>query len=149
MASTDPQTGYAPVNDIELYYEIHGEGEPLVLLHGGVGASEMFGANLQELAKSRQVIAVHLQAHGRTADVDRPMGYEAMADDIAALIGHLGFERSDVMGYSLGAASLCKRPSATPRWLESSCWSRPPSRGRAGTRRSSPGCRWVPRPPRA
>ena len=102
MASTDPQTGYAPVNDIELYYEIHGEGEPLVLLHGGVGASEMFGANLQELAKSRQVIAVHLQAHGRTADVDRPMGYEAMADDIAALIGHLGFERSDVMGYSLG-----------------------------------------------
>jgi pimeloyl-ACP methyl ester carboxylesterase len=102
MASTDPQTGYAPVNDIELYYEIHGEGEPLVLLHGGVGASEMFGANLQELAKSRQVIAVHLQAHGRTADVDRTMGYEAMADDIAALIGHLGFERSDVMGYSLG-----------------------------------------------
>ena len=62
----------------------------------------MFGANLQELAKSRQVIAVHLQAHGRTADVDRPMGYEAMADDIAGLIGHLGFERSDVMGYSLG-----------------------------------------------
>jgi pimeloyl-ACP methyl ester carboxylesterase len=102
MANTDPQTGYAPVNGIELYYEVHGEGEPLVLLHGGVGASEMFGANLPELARSRQVIAVHLQAHGHTADIDRPMSYEAMADDIAALISHLGFERFDVMGWSLG-----------------------------------------------
>ena len=64
-----------------------------MLLHGGVGASEMFGANLPVLAESRQVIAVHLQAHGRTADVDRPMTFEAMADDIAALIAHLGFER--------------------------------------------------------
>ena len=125
MASTDPQTGYAPVNDIELYYEIHGEGEPLVLLHGGVGASEMFGANLQEFAKSRQVIAVHLQAHGRTADVDRPMGYEAMADDIAALIDTSASRDPTSWATHWGAASLCKRPSATPRWLESSCWSRP------------------------
>ena len=100
---TDDRRGnYAAVNGIELYYEIHGTGEPLVLLHGGVGASEMFGANLPLLAEGRQVIAVHLQAHGRTADVDRPMSYEAMADDIAALIAHLGFERADVMGYSLG-----------------------------------------------
>jgi pimeloyl-ACP methyl ester carboxylesterase len=102
MASMDPQTGYAPVNGIELYYEVHGAGEPLVLLHGGVGASEMFGANLPELARSKQVIAIHLQAHGHTADIDRPMTYEAMADDVASLIGHLGFERADVMGYSLG-----------------------------------------------
>lgn len=100
---TDEQRGnYAAVNGIELYYEVHGEGEPLVLLHGGVGASEMFGANLPKLAKSRQVIAVHLQAHGHTADIDRPMTYEAMADDIAALIRYLGFERADVMGWSLG-----------------------------------------------
>src|SRR5215211_1020742 len=102
MASMDPQTGYASVNGIELYYEVHGAGEPLVLLHGGVGASEMFGANLPELARSKQVIAVHLLAHAHTADIDRPMTYEAMADDVASLIGHLGFERADVMGYSLG-----------------------------------------------
>ncbi len=93
---------YAEVNGLEMYYEIHGEGEPLVLLHGGVGASEMFGANLQELAKSRRVIAVHLQAHGRTPDVDRPLSYELMADDIEALIAHLGFEKADLMGWSLG-----------------------------------------------
>jgi pimeloyl-ACP methyl ester carboxylesterase len=100
---TDWQRGnYATVNGIALYHEIHGAGEPLVLLHGGVGASEMFGPNLAALAKGRRVIAVHLQAHGRTADVDRPLTYEAMADDIAALIRHLGFARADVMGWSLG-----------------------------------------------
>jgi pimeloyl-ACP methyl ester carboxylesterase len=100
----NPKGSYAEVNGLELYHEIHGEGEPLILLHGGVGASEMFGANLPELAKARQVIAVHLQAHGHTADVDRPMTFEAMADDIAALISHLGFEQADVMGWSLGGS---------------------------------------------
>ena len=100
----NPKGTYAEVNGLELYHEIHGEGEPLILLHGGVGASEMFGANLPELAESRQVIAVHLQAHGHTADVDRPMTFEAMADDIAALISHLGFEQADVMGWSLGGS---------------------------------------------
>ena len=94
--------GYAEVNGLELYYEVHGSGEPLVLLHGGVGAIEMFGGVLPLLAEGRQVIAVDLQAHGRTADIDRPLGYESMADDIGALIEHLGLERSDVMGYSLG-----------------------------------------------
>ena len=100
----DTKGNYAEVNGIELYYEVHGEGDPLVLLHGGVGASEMFGANLPGLAKARQVIAVHLQAHGHTADIDRPMTFEAMADDIAALIPHLGFEQADVMGWSLGGS---------------------------------------------
>jgi len=85
-----------------MYYEIHGAGEPLVLLHGGVGAIEMFGEVLPLLAAGRQVIAVDLQAHGRTADIDRPLSFELMADDIAALIQQLGFERADVMGYSLG-----------------------------------------------
>ncbi len=93
---------YADVNGIKLYYEIHGKGKPLILLHGGLGAIEMFGPNLPALAKGRKVFAVDLQAHGRTADIDRPLGHELMADDIAALIKHLGLERCDIMGYSLG-----------------------------------------------
>ena len=94
---------YADVNGIKLYYEIRGSGRPLILLHGGLGAIEMFGPNLSALAKSRQVIAVDLQGHGRTADINRPLSVELMADDIAALIKHLGIERSDIMGYSLGS----------------------------------------------
>ena len=93
---------YADVNGIKLYYEIHGSGKPLVLLHGGLGAIEMFGPNLQALAKGRQVIGVDLQGHGRTADIDRPLSVLYMADDVAALIKHLGIARTDVMGYSLG-----------------------------------------------
>jgi pimeloyl-ACP methyl ester carboxylesterase len=93
---------YADVNGLKLYYETHGTGRPLVLLHGGLGAIEMFGPNLPALAKGRQVIAVDLQGHGRTADIDRPLGVELMADDIAALIKYLGLESADIMGYSLG-----------------------------------------------
>ena len=93
---------YADVNGIKLYYETHGKGRPLVLLHGGLGAIEMFGPNLPALAKGRQLIAVDLQGHGRTADIDRPLSVELMADDIAALIKHLGIDSADVMGYSLG-----------------------------------------------
>ena len=93
---------YADVNGIKLYYEIDGAGRPLVLLHGGLGAIEMFGPNLAELAKGRQVIGVDLQGHGRTADIDRPLSPELMADDIAALIKHLKLERPDIMGFSLG-----------------------------------------------
>jgi len=85
-----------------MYYEIHGAGRPLILLHGGVGAIEVFGEVLPLLAEGRQVIAVDLQAHGRTADIDRPLSFELMADDIAALIKHLGLEKADLMGYSLG-----------------------------------------------
>jgi pimeloyl-ACP methyl ester carboxylesterase len=96
------QGHYADVNGVHLYYEIRGTGEPLVLLHGGLGAIEMFGPNLPILAKNHQVIAVDLQGHGRTADVDRPFHVETMADDIAALLEHLQISRADVMGYSLG-----------------------------------------------
>jgi len=104
VASADPpRTGYAKVNGLNLYYEIHGAGEPLVLLHGGLGAIDMFGEILPLLAKGRQVIGVDLQAHGRTADIDRPLTFEAMADDIAALLKHLGMPKADVMGYSIGA----------------------------------------------
>ena len=77
---------YAEVNGISLYHEISGSGKPLIFLHGGVGASEMFGPILPALTESRQVIAVHLQGHGRTADIDRPLSFEMMADDIAELI---------------------------------------------------------------
>jgi len=93
---------YADVNGLRLYFEVHGTGEPLVLLHGGVAGLAMLGTILPALAATRRVIAVELQGHGRTADVDRPLRYETMADDSAALLVHLGIERADVMGYSLG-----------------------------------------------
>ena len=98
MITTATKSGYAPVNGIELYYETHGEGDPLVLLHGGLGAIEMFGEVLPALAQGRQVIGVDLQAHGRTADIDRPISLEAMADDVAALISYLGIEQSRCHG---------------------------------------------------
>jgi len=96
------KSGYAPVNGLQMYYEIHGEGEPLIVLHGGVGASEMFGPNLSAFAKSRQTIAVHLQGHGHTKDIDRPLRFEFLADDVDALIAHLKLGKADVLGYSLG-----------------------------------------------
>jgi pimeloyl-ACP methyl ester carboxylesterase len=105
MTSSDPQTGYAPVNGLQLYYEIHGAGGyPLVLLHGAFSAvGTSFGALLPGLAKDRQVIAFDMQAHGRTADIDRPLSMEQMADDTAAAIRQLGIERADFFGYSMGA----------------------------------------------
>jgi len=100
--NTSKQSGYAPINGLSMYYEIHGAGEPLILLHGGLGSTGMFGDVLPTLAVDRQVIAVDLQGHGRTADIDRPLRYELMGDDIAALIKHLGLAETDLMGYSLG-----------------------------------------------
>ena len=93
---------YAQVNGIDLYYETHGAGRPLILLHGGLGSGEMFGPILPALAEHHQVITVDLQGHGRTADIDRPIDIRLMADDIAALIEHLGLEKPDLVGYSLG-----------------------------------------------
>ena len=93
---------YADVNGINLYYETHGEGRPMILLHGGLVSGEMFGPILPALAENHRVIAVDLQGHGRTADIDRPLDIRLMADDIAALIDHLGLDRPDVVGYSLG-----------------------------------------------
>ena len=95
-------SGYAPVNGLRMYYEIHGSGTPLILIHGGVASTEMFHQIMPELAANRQVVAVDLQAHGRTEDIGRPLSYQAMADDIAGLIRYLGFEKADVMGYSVG-----------------------------------------------
>ena len=93
---------FADVNGQHLFYSVHGAGMPLVLLHGGINP-DSFGSNLAELAKGRQVIAVHLQAHGRTPDTDRPLRAETLGDDVAAVIGHLKLGKADVMGYSLGA----------------------------------------------
>ena len=93
---------YADVNGISLYYETHGTGRPLILLHGGLGSGEMFGPVLPLLAARHQVVLVDLQGHGRTADIDRPLDVRLMAGDIAALIDHLGLQQPDVVGYSLG-----------------------------------------------
>jgi pimeloyl-ACP methyl ester carboxylesterase len=97
-----PNTHIADIDGRPLYYSVHGAGKPLILLHGGINP-DSFGSNLAELARGRQVIAAHLQAHGRTPDTDRPLRSETMGDDVAALIGHLNLGRADVMGYSLGA----------------------------------------------
>jgi pimeloyl-ACP methyl ester carboxylesterase len=102
MATTAPRTGYAPVNGLQMYYEIHGSGRPLLFLHGAYMTNEGWGALLPSLAETRQVIAVEQQAHGRTADVDRPITYEQMADDTAALLRHLGLANADIFGFSMG-----------------------------------------------
>jgi pimeloyl-ACP methyl ester carboxylesterase len=106
MASSDApapvQTGYAPVGDLRMYYEVHGEGSPLVLLHGAYMTIDAMGPLLPGLAASRTVIAPEQQGHGRTADVERPITYEQMADDTAVLIQQLGIEAADVLGFSMG-----------------------------------------------
>jgi pimeloyl-ACP methyl ester carboxylesterase len=98
---------YAPVNGLEMYYEEHGGGaaRPVVLIHGALSAiGTSFGTVLPHLAKTRRVIAVELQAHGHTADVDRPLTVEGFAADVVALLDHLGIDRADVFGWSMGAA---------------------------------------------
>jgi pimeloyl-ACP methyl ester carboxylesterase len=93
---------YATLNGLDLYYETHGTGRPLVLIHGGLGSGEMLGPLIPALARGHLVIIPDLQGHGRTADIDRPLDVRLMADDIGALIDHLGLEQPDVVGYSLG-----------------------------------------------
>ena len=93
---------YAELNGLNMYYEIQGAGRPMILLHGGLGSGEMFGPILPALTANHRVIAPDLQGHGRTADIDRPIDERLMADDIAALIDHLGLDKPDLVGYSLG-----------------------------------------------
>jgi pimeloyl-ACP methyl ester carboxylesterase len=100
--SSVPSGNYASVNGLEIYYEVHGTGEPLVLLHGGLGGIWEFAPLIPVLAQTRQVIAVELQGHGHTADIDRSLSFPALADDVAALIRHLGYAKADVLGYSFG-----------------------------------------------
>jgi len=113
-AQQKPTTGYAPVNGLKMYYEIHGSGEPLVLLHGafmtitsnwtapwGNGTTNW----IAELSKTRKVIAVEMQGHGRTADIDRDISPENLADDVSALLDHLKIPSADIIGYSLGGGA--------------------------------------------
>ncbi len=98
------ESGYAPVDGTELYYEIHGKGAPLVMLHGGVNPSEMFGAPLQAMAKGFRVIAIHARGHGFSKDTDAPWSCEQAADDVAAVLKDLKIEKASVMGLSFGGA---------------------------------------------
>ncbi len=98
------KSGYAAVNGLHKYYEIHGAGQPLVLLHGAFSAiGTSFEKLLPDLARSRRVVAFELQAHGRTADIDRPLTLEGMADDVAAALRQLGVGQADIFGCSMGA----------------------------------------------
>jgi pimeloyl-ACP methyl ester carboxylesterase len=120
MPGSDAGTGYARVGELDMYYEIHGSGRPLILLHGAYMTIDMLEPLLSRLAEARQVIAVEQQGHGRTADVDRPLTYEQMADDTAALSRQLEIESADVVGYSLGggvALQLAIRHPALVRRL--------------------------------
>jgi len=104
-AQQKPTTGYAPVNGINMYYEVHGSGEPVVLLHGAfMTITNNWAGWISELSKTRKVIAVEMQGHGRTADVPRDITYENLADDVAALLNYLKIPRADLIGYSMGGA---------------------------------------------
>jgi pimeloyl-ACP methyl ester carboxylesterase len=103
MTIKPSKSGYANVNGVRLYHEVYGAGEPLVLLHGGLMTIPEMAPLVQALAVERQVIAIELQGHGRTADTDRPLRLKTMGDDVATLIEHLGLRKADVVGYSLGA----------------------------------------------
>ena len=105
-----PTTGYAPVNGLKMYYEIHGSGEPVVLLHGAfMTITSNWSGWIEELSKTRRVIAVEMQGHGRTADIKRDISPENLADDVAALLDYLKIPKADILGYSLGggAAMQC------------------------------------------
>jgi pimeloyl-ACP methyl ester carboxylesterase len=102
-AQQSPTTGYAPVNGLRMYYEVHGSGEPVVLLHGAFMTIPLNWTGwIDELSKTRKVIAVEMQGHGRTADIPREPTSENLADDVAALLTYLHIPRADVIGYSMG-----------------------------------------------
>src|SRR5882672_11845251 len=110
LGQQKPATGYAPVNGLKMYYEIRGSGEPVVLLHGAFMAiSGDWNDWINELSKTRKVIAVEMQGHGRTADINRDISPENLADDVSALLAYLKIPKADILGYSLGggAAMQC------------------------------------------
>jgi pimeloyl-ACP methyl ester carboxylesterase len=134
MPGVEPGMAYATVNGQPLYYEVHGTGRPLVLLHGGLMTIDLnFEALLEPLAASRQVIAVELQGHGHTADTDRPMTIDALAADVVALLDHLGIAEADLYGFSLGGlvayAMALSAPARVGRLIVASADAhRPPGR---------------------
>jgi pimeloyl-ACP methyl ester carboxylesterase len=102
-AQQKPTAGYAPVNGLKMYYEVHGSGEPVVLLHGAfMTITNNWDGWIGELSKTRKVIAVEMQGHGRTADIDRDISSENLADDVASLLDHLKIPKADLIGYSMG-----------------------------------------------
>src|SRR4051794_23067397 len=113
-----PTTGLAPVNGLQVYYEIHGEehgGVPVLLLNGAYMTTADFGPLLSGLAAGRRGVVCDPQGHGRTADVDRPITYEGMADDAAGLLDHLGIEQADVVGFSMGGGAAIQLAVRHPR----------------------------------
>jgi pimeloyl-ACP methyl ester carboxylesterase len=109
MTGMSVTEGLAPVNGVDMYWRSIGEGgTPLVVVHGGFGVVDMLGDLLDRLAQGRRVIAVELQGHGRTRDLGRPFSYESFGDDLGALVDHLGLDRADLLGYSLGAGSCLR-----------------------------------------
>jgi pimeloyl-ACP methyl ester carboxylesterase len=119
MTSTATTGRYASVNGLELYYEEHGTGHPLVLLHGGLHTIDLsFRELIPLLAPTHRVIAVEMQGHGRTADVDREPVYPNLADDVVALLDHLGIDRADVLGFSLGGLVALELGMRHPRRVD-------------------------------
>jgi pimeloyl-ACP methyl ester carboxylesterase len=123
----EPTRTHADINGLRLYYEIHGSGSgrPVVLLHGGLLTIDvMVGPLVPRLAAGRPVIAIELQGHGRTADTDRPMSFDQLADDVAALLAHLGIDEADVFGFSLGGLAgwslVMRRPQLVGRFVVAS-----------------------------
>ena len=114
-AQQEPTTGYAPVNGLKMYYEVHGSGEPVVLLHGAfMTITNNWTGWTFELAKTRKVIAVEMQGHGRTADIERAISQEHLADDVAALLDHLKIPKADLIGYSMGGGVAMQCASRHP-----------------------------------
>lgn len=122
--SPRPDGSYVTANGLDLWVRTVGQGRPMVLLHGGLGSGEMFGAVLPALSREHRVVLVDLQGHGRTADVDRPLDVRTMADDVAAVIGALGLDRPDVVGFSLGGGvalqTAIRHPGAVRRCVAAS-----------------------------
>src|ERR1044072_1212343 len=114
-AQENPTTGYAPVNVLTMYYEIHGSGEPVVLLHGAfMTITNNWDGWIAELSKTRKVIAVEMQGHGRTADIPRDLGSENLADDVAALLAYLKIPRAELIGYSMGGGGTMQCATRHP-----------------------------------
>jgi pimeloyl-ACP methyl ester carboxylesterase len=107
-------SGYAPVNGLKMYYEVHGESEPLVMLHGGVLSAEMFGPYLPSLTAGRQVILMELQGHARTADIDREISLRDLASDVEGVLDHLGVRQADLFGFSLGGGVALQLALSSP-----------------------------------
>jgi pimeloyl-ACP methyl ester carboxylesterase len=129
VAQQKPVTGYAPVNGLKMYYEIHGQGEPVVMLHGAFMAiTDEWRDWVNELAKTHKVIAVEMQGHGRTADIDRDMTYENLSGDVAALLEYLKIPKADVIGYSLGGVvaidTAIRHPEKVRKVVSISAWTR-------------------------